>query len=288
MILVVGSTGQLGGMIAHRLLEQGKDVRILVRQTSSYQSLVEAGAQPMIGDLKDRASLDEACQGVEVLITTANSAVRGGEDNVETVDLQGNRNLIDAARQAAIKQFIFISVLGADINNPAPFVQAKAKTETYLKDSGMPYTILSPDFFMESWVGMIVGMPLQAGQTITIVGEGYREHSFVSTVDVVAFATRAIGHPAALNQQLAIGGPQSLSWREIIATFEHVMERKLQVQFVPLGETIPGLPKMIAQLLAGMDTFDSSVDMTDIVNAFDIELTTLERFARGMLANPKT
>jgi len=73
MILVVGSTGLVGGMIIRRLLEQRTDVRILVRPGSDYQPLVEAGAQPVEGDLKNPASLAAACAGVETVITTASS-----------------------------------------------------------------------------------------------------------------------------------------------------------------------------------------------------------------------
>jgi len=296
MIIIVGATGVLGGAIAHRLLVQGEDVRILVRRDSpseelakqgmgtSAKSLIEAGAQPVYGDLKDRASLDPACEGIETVITTANSAMRGGEDNVETVDLQGNRNLIDAAKAAGVKQFIFTSVLGADANSPLPFVQAKAGTEAYLQDSGMPYTILAPNFFMESWVGMVIGMPLRARQPVTLVSEGRRKHSFVSAVDVVAFATAAIGHPAAMNQHLIVGGPEALSWRDVIATFERVMGRKIQVRFVSPGEPVPGLPESAAQMLYALETFDSPVPMTETARTFGIELTTLETFVRRMLA----
>lgn len=288
MILVVGATGQLGGLITQLLLNQGLAVRILVRPNSAFQPLVEAGAQPIMGDLKDQTSLEAACQGIDALITTANSAIRGGEDTVETVDLQGNRNLIKAAKKTGVKQFIFVSVLGADVKSQAPFVQAKAQTEAYLKDSGIPYTILSPDYFMESWIGMVVGMPLQFSQPITLVGEGNRVHSFVSAMDVAAFATKAIGHPAALQQQLAIGGPQPLSWRDILAAFERELDRKLQVQFVSPGETVPNLPETVTQLLAGMDAFDSPLDMTETAHAFDIELTSLEKYIKGILVNPKT
>src|SRR5512136_899883 len=170
-ILVVGATGILGGMITQRLLKAGKQVRILVRTNSPAEQmalqrmatspgmLIEAGAQPVYADLKERASLNAACDGIETVITTANSAMRSGEDNVETVDRQGNRNLIEAAKAAGVKQFIFISFLGADLNHPVPLFQAKAETESWLAKSGIPYTILSPNFFIESWAGMVVGIP---------------------------------------------------------------------------------------------------------------------------------
>lgn len=296
MILVVGATGILGGMITRQLLEGGKDVRILVRHNSpseelakqglatSAQSLIEAGAQPVYGDMKDRTSLDPACAGAETVITTANSAMRGGEDNVEAVDRGGNRNLIDAAKVAGVKQFIFTSVLGADANNPFPFIQAKAETEAHLRDSGMSYTILAPNFFMEIWVGTVVGMPLQAGQPVTLVGEGRRVHSFVSAVDVVAFATAAVGHPAAMNQYLAIGGPEALSWRDVVRTFERVMGHEIPVQFVSPGEPVPGLPEAMAQMLPGLETYDSPLDMVETARTFGVELTTLETFVQGLLA----
>ena len=77
MILVVGSTGNLGGSIARRLLAEGKEVRILVRPGSSYRDLVDDGAEPVTGDLKEPASLHAACAGVDALVTTANAIGRG-------------------------------------------------------------------------------------------------------------------------------------------------------------------------------------------------------------------
>jgi len=289
MILVAGATGQLGGIITRRLLAQGQPVRILVRPQSSFQPLVEAGGQPVLGDLKDRASLDPACEGIETLITTANSAQRGGEDNVQTVDLEGNRNLIDAAKAAGVKQFIFTSALGADVDSPVPFIQAKAKTEAYLRDSGMMYTILAPDAFMDVWVGMVIGMPLQAGQPVTLVGEGRRKHSFVAVRDVAAFASGAVGRPEAMNQYLAIGGPEALSWRDVVATFERVLDREVPVQYVSLGEPVPALPEgMMQQAMAGMEMYDSPLDMTEAARTFGVELTTLEEFARSQFAGERS
>ncbi len=145
MILVVGATGQLGGAVVRMLLAQGRPVRILVRPHSDYGSLAEAGAEAVFGDLKQRGSLDTACRGIETVITTATSAARGGEDTMQTVDLEGNRNLIAAAKAAGVNQFIFVSALPADPRSPVPLLQAKGRSEVTLRESGMPYTILAPD-----------------------------------------------------------------------------------------------------------------------------------------------
>ena len=294
MMLVVGATGRLGGMITQRLLAAGKDVRILARHNSPSeelakqglatpaQSLIDAGAQPVYGDLKDRASLDAACQGIETVVTTANSALRGGEDNVEAVDLKGNRGLIDAAQSASVKHLIFTSALIADKESPAPFLQAKALSEEHLRASGMDYTILAPNTFMEVWVGMIVGMPLQMGQPVTLVGEARRRHSFVSMVDVAAFATAAVDNPAAVNQYLAIGGPEAVSWRDVVAACERAMGRDLPVQFAAPGEPIPGQGEEVAGLMAAMESYDSVIDMADTARTFGVELTPLEMVAGRM------
>jgi len=280
MILVVGATGNLGGAVTRMLLAQGQPVRILARSQSNYQPLVEAGAQVVLGDLKEPGSLDAACEGVNTVITTANSAARGGEDTVQTVDLEGNRNLIDAAKAAGVKQFIFVSVLTADPKSPVPFLQAKGKTEDTLRASGIPYTILAPNGYLEVMIGGVVGMPAMMGQPVTIVGGGRRKHSFISAGDVAAFMLATIDNPAAINQKLLLGGPHPLSFRDAVAIYERVLGHQIQVRSVAPGEPVPGLPQMVAQLLAGLDTYDSPIEMTETARTFGIQLTPLEEVAR--------
>jgi uncharacterized protein YbjT (DUF2867 family) len=289
MILVVGATGLLGGLITRRLLAQGQPVRILTRARSAYQPLEQAGATPAFGDLKDRASLDAACAGVDVVITTANAVLRGGEDTLQSVDVDGNRNLIDAARAAGVKQFIFISALGVDADSAVPIFQAKAKSEEYLRASGLPYTIIAPPAFMEVWVPMVVLGPLQASRPVTLIGEGRSKHNLVSTADVVAFTTAAIGHPSAMNQHLPIGGPEALSWSDVIAACEGVLGRSIHIERLPLGSAVPGLPEplgqMVGQMMAGMEMGDVILDMAETARTFGVRQTTLDEVLHHQLAS---
>ena len=151
MILVVGATGQLGRMVVKDLLHQKRSVRILVRPGSDYDPLVRAGARAVFGDLKAPITLLDALRGVETLITTANSSQRGGEDNVQNVDLIGNRHLVNSARTAGVKHFIFVSSARADDKSQSPILQAKKKTENHLIQSGLNYTIVAPEPIMEKW-----------------------------------------------------------------------------------------------------------------------------------------
>jgi uncharacterized protein YbjT (DUF2867 family) len=279
MILVVGSTGLLGGMIARSLLEQGLSVRVLVRPGSSYEGLVELGAEPALGDLKEPSSLTAACRGVDTVITTANSALRGGGDTAETVDRRGNRNLIDAARAAGVRHFVFISALGVSEESPVDFMRAKAETERYLRDSGMEYTILQPNVFMDIWIPLLIGTAVEAGQPVTLVGEGRRRHSMIAAADVAAFTVACVSNPTAINRTIPLGGPEPVSWRDIVGACERALGHQLQVRCVAPGEPIPGLPEMVGQLAATLETYDSPLDMTGTAAAFDVRPTSLEECA---------
>src|SRR5258708_22550942 len=101
VILVAGATGILGSHICRLLVEQGKPVRALVRSTSDpgkIENLKHLGVELVVGDLKDRPSLDAACQGVASVITTVSTTLSWQpDDSIQATDLQGQKKLVDAA-----------------------------------------------------------------------------------------------------------------------------------------------------------------------------------------------
>lgn len=280
MILVVGATGQLGSKITRGLLARSMRVRALSRPTSAYQPLEQLGAEVVFGDLKDRSSLDAACAGADAVITTANSARRGGGDTVTSVDANGTRSLIDAAKTAGVRRFIYTSVLGASADSPVPFLAAKAASEGHLRGGGMEWTVLAPDAFMESWPARVVGAPALAGAPVLIVGEGRRRHMFVAEDDVAAFAVAAVESPHAVNQRIPIGGPDALTWHDVVTVYERVLGRPLHVKSVAPGEPVPGVPPAVLPLLASFETYDSVFDSRQSAARFGIALTPLETVAR--------
>lgn len=283
MILVVGSTGSLGGQIARGALGQGRPIRILVRPGSSYGSLVELGAVPVFGDLKERTSLDAACRGIDTVITTAISLGRGIDDTIESVDRDGNRHLILAAAEAGVRHFVFTSVLGASPDSPNPFIAAKAAAEGALGLSGMTWTILAPNAFMDVWLGAVVAGPALAGREVVYVGSGARRHSFVHSRDVAAFALAALDSPAAANRHLSIGGPAPISIRDAVGVFEDVLGRPIPQRGVGPGEDVPGMPSFMAQMLAMQDTFDSPMETAETAAEFGVHLTSVEEWAASLV-----
>ena len=276
MILVAGATGMVGGMIVDGLLARGQRVRALVRSANSAEILRARGVDVALGDLKDPASLDRACTGTEVVITTANSASRGGSDNPESVEEQGNRNLIDAARAAGVRQFVFVSALGSDLNSPVPLLRGKAIAEQYLRESGLVYTILMPNLYMEIWCPNIVGRAAVAGQPVTLIGEGRRKHSMISAADVAAFAVAAAGNQGAYNRVLVLGGPQAVTWHDVIAAHERVQGRKIEVRYLPLGGVLPGLPDFVSGFMNLLETYDSVIPMDSLVEEFGVRQVTVD------------
>lgn len=154
MNIVVGSTGLLGSDVCCLLASEGKPVKALVRTTSDQSKvarLQSLNIEIARGDLKDRSSLEDACRGGHAVISTASSTLSRQEgDSIQTVDLEGQLNLIDAARAAGISRFVLISFPRA--GTEFPLQTAKRTVEEHLKRSGLSYTILQPTCFMEVWL----------------------------------------------------------------------------------------------------------------------------------------
>ena len=222
-----------------------------------------------------------ACRGVDTAITTAIARMHEDPAAAQAINLDGYLNLIAAAKAAGMKRFIFTSVLGSDPDSPAPFVAAKGKVEQSLRASGIPYTILAPDAFMDIWIMAIIGGPALQSAPVWLVGEGHHRHSFVAAADVAAFAVNAVDNPAAVNGTIPIGRPAALSWLDAVRLFERVLGRPIQVNHVQPGQPLPGLPPFMADLMAGFGRYESIVPMVEIASRFGVQMTSLEKSVKG-------
>jgi NADH dehydrogenase len=242
------------------------------------------GAETVMGDLKDRASLERACAGVDVVVTSANSAARGGDDTPETVEERGNCHLVDAARSNGVRHLVFISALGSALDSPVPFMRGKAIAERYLRQSGLTYTVLQPDLFMEIWCPTVVGRAALAGQPVVLVGEGRRRHSMISATDVARFAVAAAGNELAHNRVLVLGGPQAVSWHDVVAAYERVTGREIEIRHVPAGTRLPGFPDAVSGLMDLLERQDSVIPMASLAREFGVRQVSLDDSIQQQLA----
>lgn len=293
-VLVAGSTGFLGTEICRLLTTQNKKVKALVRNTSDpskLEMLSRLGVETVPGDLKDTASLRKALEGVGSVISTASSTIsHQAGDSIETVDRQGQLDLVNAAMEAGVKQFVFISF--PESAEQFPLQDAKREVEKAIQDSGMPYTILRPGFFMEVWLGPHLGFDAQNGKA-TIYGQGTGKISWISIRDVAAFAVAALDHPQARNRIIHLGGPEALSPLEVVRLFEQETGKQFEVQHVPeeaLRAQMEGPADPLQRsFTALMLTYaaGSAIPMEETARDFGIHLTSIRDFCHAMAGKEK-
>ena len=111
--LVTGATGFLGSHVARALAGRGDDVRVLVRPTSDLRALEGFSSERISGDLRDRASLDRAMQGVQRVFHVAADYRLWARDprEIHESNVTGTQNLLDAARQAGVERFVYTSTV---------------------------------------------------------------------------------------------------------------------------------------------------------------------------------
>jgi uncharacterized protein YbjT (DUF2867 family) len=234
MILVVGSTGFLGSEICRRLTASGKSVRGLVRSTSDTEKVARLkamGVETVVGDLRDPASLAAACQGMETVITTATTTISMQPgDSIPVTDQQGQLDLVQVARQAGVRKFVYISIPQG--MEPCPLTTAKRTVEQAVISSGMDYTILCPCYFMEVWLSPVVGFD-HPNAKATLYGDGHAKNAFISLGDVAEYAVQSLENPAARNTLFELGHPQMHSQLEAVRIFEQASGKAFELQFVP-------------------------------------------------------
>ena len=286
MILVVGATGLLGTAVCRALTESKMAVTALVRQTADPAKILkleQGGAKLVKGDLKQRASLDVACKGIDAVISTASASFsRQAGDSIQSVDLDGQLSLIDAARAAGVRHFVFVSF--PDIPVAFPLQDAKRAVERALMASGMSYTILHPTFFMEVWLNPAVGFDA-ANAKAQIFGSGKAPISWISFEDVAKFAVASLSAPAARNAVIKLGGPDALTPLQVVETFEKVSGRRFSVEFVPedaLRAKWSGASDPIEKSFAGLMlyyTMGEAIDMTSPLRWCPIKLAGVRELA---------
>jgi uncharacterized protein YbjT (DUF2867 family) len=294
MNLVVGATGMVGSEICRLLADSGKPVRAMVRETSDQaktNKLKKSGVQIVQGNLRNSLTLSSALKGVTTVIATVSSmpfSYVPGENDLRNIDLEGMKNLIDAARKAGVQHIIYTSISG-QMDLDFPLRNAKRDVEQHLQKSGMVYTIMRPSYFMEVWLTAAVGFDT-ANAKVQIYGDGTKPVSYISYLDVAKFALESLENPAARNATLELGGPDKISQLDAVKIFEDTSGRKFDIQFVPeealasqLGTASDPLQKSFSGLMLCLANGDP-IDMKETLSAFPIKLKSVEEYSRDTLS----
>lgn len=290
MNLIAGATGLVGGEICRRLAADRKPVRALVRptgDTSRINELRAAGAELATGDLKDPASIQAACAGATAVLSTASSMLsRQPGDTIDRVDRLGQLQLIQAAKSAGVKHFVYISF--SPMAEDFALQRAKREVEQALMASGMTYTILRPTFFMEIWLSPALGFDVTARRA-RIYGTGGSPISWISFPNVAEFAVRSLETAAARNATFAIGGPEPIAPLQVVRIFEELGGAPFTVEYVLESVLRAGkaaarraLDEAFAALSLGYAHGDA-IDMRAALEAMPVRLVGVREYAKWLL-----
>ncbi len=228
-VLQVGATGLLGSLVLQELLARGKKVRALVRPGSDASKLPKV-VEVVRGDLLDPASLQRAATDVSAIVTTAiGYSQRKGGDSLRT-DREGNRNLVDAAKQARVPRFVLLSILACDQAPEVPHFWAKKETEDYLGQKGVPFVSLRPGAFLyapEGGFGQMIRQGLERGQVFGMTPEGIRI-TYIAPREVARALALAVDEPRALGQKIDLGSDRPLSGPEYAELLGKLLSRPMQ------------------------------------------------------------
>ena len=298
LVLVVGATGVLGRETVRCLRAAGHRVRGMTRHERRVRDLEALGAEPVIGDLTDRASVVRACAGVDGVFAAAHGLLSRGRNRSEAVDDAGHRALVDVAREAGVTRFVYTSALGAAPDHPVDFFRTKWSIEQYLAASGLAYVVLRPSALMEWHAHTFNGKGiLDTGRTV-ILGTGTKRRNFVAARDVAAIAARTLTDEILHEHVIAIGGPGNFTNDDVARLYARIAGVSARIVHVPraaLGAIgliarplHPGIARVMRLSSLPNDAFSETFDAGDSAGEHVVGPTTMEEFVRERVREHRT
>lgn len=228
-LLIFGGTGTLGRQIVRKALENGFQVRCIVRNKRAANFLKEWGAELVYGDLTLPETLPLSFQGVTAIIDASTTK---SEDTTEliSVDWYGKLILIELSKYAQIKRFIFLSILNSEKYPYITLMQMKYRVEKLIKSSGVPFTIFKYAGFFQALINQYA-IPLLERKPILITVQS-PTISYIDTQDAAFFCIKSLSITEAQNKVLATGSSQTWTAEEIIELCEKLSGQKAKTKII--------------------------------------------------------
>ena len=232
-VLVAGATGQLGSAIVRKLVASGVPVRALARNRQKLDALERPGVETVSVNMLNLAALTDACRGVGQVISTANNFLGKGPNSPMRVDLTAHQNLCAAARNTGVRRVVYVSFRGVDQDAPVDFFRIKWYIEDAIRRSGVPYVLLRPTAFMDTWVALMADS-IRRRKSMTIFGDGTGTANYIAVDDVAEFAVRILADETIVNEAIEVGGPSTVSLNDLATLVEKKMNAPAKRRHMPV------------------------------------------------------
>lgn len=222
-ILVTGATGNIGSALCAELASQGKPFTAMVRSADAVPKLnLPDNATYVLGDFNDPESIKNALQGINAAFLVTNSS-----EDAERLQT----SFVEVAKEVGLQHIVKLSQWAADLLSPVRFLRYHAAVEEKIKASGITYTFLRPNLFMQGLLGFKDFIAKQ-GQFFASVGDA--RISAVDVRDIAAVAAAALtGGALHYNQTYNLTGPEALTHSEMAKALEEAL--KTPVRFVDVS-----------------------------------------------------
>ncbi len=239
MILVTGGSGFIGRRVVSRLADGGSNLRVLARG-QRHADLPE-GVEVARGDVVSGEGLPEAMAGVEKVVHLVAIIRESGGQTFEANIWRGTEKVVEAAKAAEVKKLVYVSAIGAQDNPTYRYLHAKWQAERAVKLSGLPYTILRPSIVFgegDEFINALAGL-VRYNPVVPVAGDGKARFQPIWVEDLVTCIVACLDEDAHAGQTLEIGGPEQLTYDELLDVVKEALGRSRIKVHVPLAVMRP-------------------------------------------------
>lgn len=225
-ILLAGATGYLGKHVAKELMKQQYPTTILVRNQTKVPGNLDS-AKIIVAEITKPETLLGTMDDIDVLISTVGITKQKDGLTYMDVDYQANLNLLNEAKKAGVKKFIYVSALNADKLRHLKMCHAKELFVQELINSGMDYCIIRPNGFFSD---MTEFLKMAKKGKAELFGDGNYKMNPIHGEDLAEVCVNAI---SAGERIIEVGGPEVLTHNEMVELAFNTLNKKVKVNYMP-------------------------------------------------------
>ncbi len=230
-VMIAGATGYIGGGVLQVLRQKGFWIRILCRDKTRLRN-PDWCDEIFVGHATRPETLKGLCEEIDVVFSSI--GIRSFKRKLPTVwevDYQGNLNILQEAKNAGVKHFIFVSVLrGSEMARLSPVAEARERVAQAIIESGMDYNIFAPTgFFNDEQEFLAVA---QQKGVVCLIGDGSGVINPLSALDFGEEVVKVIEDPKLRNQVRSVGGCEKFSHQQIAELAFQVIGKEPRIKTI--------------------------------------------------------